>query len=71
MIRRYCDVCDSELTPLNEVSKNTRRLRGENACIMFEVTTGLRGTWNAGDFCKYCVIDIINEQDDRPKTSHD
>ena len=76
MIRRFCDVCDNELTSKNEIAGGTGRLQrlshesapGKAGKVMFEVTTGIaNGTWNSGDFCKYCVIDAINKLDDRPR----
>ena len=75
MIRRFCDVCDNELTDENSISGAKGRLQrlcnesfpGIDTEVMFEVTTGHKGTWNSGDFCKYCVIDAINKLDDRPR----
>ena len=76
MIRYFCDVCDNELTDENKIvggAGRIQRLCHESAPIkeekvMFEVTTGtVGGTWNSGDFCKYCVIDAINKLDDRPR----
>lgn len=72
MIRRFCDVCDKELTSENAVTEEKTRLTSEThpnagGLLMFEVITGQNGTWNSGDFCKYCVIDAINKLDDRPR----
>jgi len=72
MIRRFCDVCDNELTSENAVTGEKGRLTSEvhpkaGGLLMFEVATGHNGTWNGGDFCKYCVIDAINKLDDRPR----
>ena len=70
MIRRFCDVCDNELTSDNAITGEKGRLTSEvhpkaGGFLMFEVHTGHNGSWNAGDFCKYCVIDAINKLDDR------
>ena len=74
MIRRFCDVCDNELTDENSIVGAAGRLQrlsndstpGGAGKLMFEVITGtVGGTWNSGDFCKYCVIDAINKLDDR------
>ena len=71
MIKHFCDVCDNELTEANRISGEHGRLRSKRERpaqrIMVEVHTGLAGTWNAGDFCKYCVIDAIKMLDDRPR----
>lgn len=71
MIKHFCDVCDNELTEENRIKGEKGRLRSERERpgqrIMVEVTAGLSGSWNAGDFCKYCVIDAINMLDDRPR----
>jgi hypothetical protein len=79
MIRIYCDLCLSEITDTNAptgspVSHN--RLGGtqpwngapERGFFIFEVCTGLKDTWNEGHFCKYCIIDAVNELDDRPRS---
>ena len=76
MIRRFCDVCDNELTDENSIIGAPGRVQrlcneslpGINTKVAFEVTTGtVGGAWNSGDFCKYCVIDAINRLDDRPR----
>ena len=70
MIKHFCDVCGNELTDENCVPHDAgrpHRLRYDKSTLMFEITTGLKGTWNSGDFCKYCVIDAINKLDDRPR----
>lgn len=75
MIRRFCDVCNKELTDKNSVFGAPGRPRrlcneslpGVDTEVMFEVTTGYKGAWGRGDFCKYCVIDAINKLDDRPR----
>ena len=76
MIRTFCDICDNELTEHNSVKGGTGRLQRlchtshpiHKSSLMFEITTGIiGGAWNSGDFCKYCVIDAINELDDRTK----
>lgn len=69
-VKHFCDHCGDALGVHNEVPVTAAR-----ACftsepkkgLMFSVTTGLDGTWNAGDFCKYCIIDAICNADDRPR----
>ena len=54
MIKHFCDVCENELTEENRIKGEQGRLRSERERpgqrIMVEVTTGLSGNWNAGDF---------------------
>lgn len=71
MIRRFCDVCENELTKYNAILSNNGRMSttaggGRDQALHIEVTTGLQGIWNTGDFCKYCVIDAVLKLDDRP-----
>ena len=72
MIKRYCDCCGEEITNCNQIDDAHFRLRGEirkNAgpvLLRVEVVTAKDGTWNDGDFCKYCVLDAIAKADDRP-----
>lgn len=72
MIRQYCDCCDAEITDKNKIDDTNFRLTGEikrkgSIMLSVEVITSKDKTWNDGDFCKYCIIDAINEADDRPK----
>lgn len=65
MTKYFCDCCGSEIKDAN------RCLGGQlentpTTGIGFRIITSLDGTWNAGVFCKYCVIAAVNELDDRP-----
>ena len=67
MTKYYCDICGEEIEDYNRI--NGIRLHGEYSSLesklMFDITTGFAGTWNAGIFCKYCIIDAVNTLDDR------
>ncbi len=71
MIHRYCDCCGEEITDTNRIRFDHERLRGEirskrgHVLLRVEVITAMNGTWNAGDFCKYCVLDALYAADDR------
>ena len=72
MIKTYCDSCDSEITDKNKIGGENFRLRGVihrkgKSVMEVEVVTSNGYTWNSGDFCKYCVIDAVNQADDRPR----
>lgn len=73
MIRIFCDVCGDEVTDGNipREGENGKRVacevRGKTGILKVEVMTGINGTWNGGDVCKYCVIDAVNQADDRPR----
>lgn len=74
MIKRFCDCCGDEIVDSNRIdpSYNNRFSAGikkheDGAVLTVEVVTAKDATWNAGDFCKYCIIDAVNEADDRPR----
>ena len=73
MIKRYCDICEVFLDEKNHLyDDNTFKSKmggTNNNEIEVNVQIALNGTWNKGDFCKYCVIDTIKIQDDRPKSA--
>lgn len=69
--KRYCDVCGREITTNVVTDRITRdsSMRKPNGLpqrLQIEVQCGVGAAWNAGDLCKYCVIDFINALDDRP-----
>ena len=71
MIKTYCDCCEELINDSNIINGNHERLTGQivksnRVALKVEVITAEGSTWNSGDFCKYCVIDAINEADDRP-----
>lgn len=75
MIRRFCDSCGDEILPHNscytggDQSRLTALVKsadGKNS-LGVEVIPSKGSCANAGDWCKYCVIDAINDLDHRPK----
>jgi hypothetical protein len=72
----FCDSCNAELTEANRVPRDEDifRLSGRKASLAFQVTAGsAKGpanivTWNAGDFCRYCIIDAVNSLGDRARS---
>jgi hypothetical protein len=74
MIRRYCDLCGREITGRDSVDRNPLgRLKAtiENSetpsptRLSVEVIETKNGVHNAGDFCRYCVLDALSKLDDR------
>lgn len=72
MIKRFCDCCGDEITDRNVINRDLNRVTATvTGCsgrkFTVQVMAALDETWNAGDWCKYCVIDAIKEADDRPR----
>lgn len=78
MNRVFCDICKNEITDENKVNfygdsfRMSATLKGKYSVtgkdeLKVEVKTALNGVSNAGDFCKYCVLDALYKLDDRPK----
>ena len=70
MIRRYCDRCNEEITDRNKIEdlgrvKTFVQSVDKTKRLSVEIITSKNGTYNEGDFCKYCVIDAVNALDDR------
>ena len=80
MTKYFCDKCGTELGSGNScvgghmandrlgttVDFFWKHGLGVTRKLKVEILTSLDGTSNAGDFCKYCVIDAIKQLDDRP-----
>lgn len=75
MLRHYCDRCHAEITEANACSggfPDETRLGGtieataEHPAWNVTVLVATEGDWQSGDFCRYCVIDLVNTLDDRP-----
>lgn len=72
MIRRFCDLCGAEMTERNtpfggSIGRMGTKLKRLDCVMTVEVITGRDSTSNAGDFCKHCILDALQELDDRPK----
>lgn len=75
-VKHFCDSCGNEIVADNQqgkVADDCGRLKTRDAyqsrkLPLVEVLVGAPGGhWNAGDYCKYCVIAAVNEFDDRPR----
>ena len=71
MKKYYCDCCGVELDDSNHAKNNLnsqiKSSVSKEIKLTVEVVCAKNHTWNDGDWCKYCVIDAINELDDRPR----
>lgn len=72
MIRHYCDICEALITEANKTGVEMHyrlgvKLHHNGHQIDFEILHVLDGISNAGDFCKYCILDAFYRLDDRPK----
>ena len=68
MIKRFCDKCGCQITKQNECAGGqVGRLGNTNdkSDFAFEILIRHKGVWNTGDYCKYCVIDLVKTWDDR------
>ena len=73
MVRRFCDMCGTELLKNNSLDDHTlkgklQRNEKPKNTLNINIQTALNGVWNEGDFCKYCVIDTVKNLDNRPKS---
>lgn len=77
-VKYYCDACGVEITGNTDVDKKRgqdRRAPGRLSGTMhrngrqftFEVITGSNGTANDVLLCRYCVLDMVAMEDDRPR----
>ena len=75
MTKYFCDGCEVELNEHNSPGggKNSGRLEatvGKNGrTLKVEVIHSQDGCANAGMYCKHCILDALNELDDRLKAS--
>lgn len=71
MIKYFCDCCGGEIIERDKKGRNplhrlTANLKRGGAELQVEVIETKDGTSNAGEFCKYCVLDALRGLDDRP-----
>ena len=71
MIRYFCDCCGEEIHERDTKDRNplhrlTAKLKRGNSELQVEVLETKDGTSNAGQFCRYCVLDALRALDDRP-----
>lgn len=72
MIKRFCDCCGHEINEANECGGGTVGRLGtvlsrNGVKLTIEVLTAKDGTSNDGDFCKHCVLDALQNLDNRPR----
>lgn len=63
----FCDQCGVELTNRNRANPDGDRMAAEIGHLKATVLVSQNGVANAGDYCKYCVLDALYKLDDRPK----
>jgi hypothetical protein len=78
MTRHYCDRCDAEMTAENSPPEGQVRFAAKlnwqamhagvftYQNLTVELLPKLNGDSQAGEFCKYCLIDVVKTLDDRP-----
>lgn len=76
MIRYFCDCCSEEIAAndikdRNPLHRLTAKLKRGNSELQVEVLETKDNVSNAGDFCRYCVLDALYGLDDRPKQAVD
>ena len=76
MKKYFCDRCGEEITKRNEAKGGTLvdgrlgvSIEYGKHTLAVEVINSLDGCSNAGLFCKYCILDALNQLDDRPKAA--
>ena len=76
MIKYFCDLCGDEIS--QETFPNGGRTggrlettaKGKNGTkLTVEILHSKDDRANAGIFCRYCIIDAINNLDDRPRAA--
>lgn len=72
MIRYFCDCCGKEISERDTNTRNplgrlSAMLKRGNSELAVEVIETKDGTSNAGNFCRYCVLDALAKLDDRPQ----
>lgn len=75
-IKRFCDKCKTEITDNNNCSGGKvsesrlgTSIKTKEGTLSVELLHSWNGTANAGDFCKYCIIDAFISLDDRPRSA--
>ena len=72
MKKLFCDCCGEQITSKNTMDGNyefeKKALIGDLE-LEVRIITGINGDGDAGDFCKYCVVDTLKQLDDRDKPS--
>jgi len=75
MVKRFCDLCKAEITKENTAmsagamspGRMTAQIDRKGVSLKVEILQTLSGCANAGDVCKYCLLDALYALDDRLK----
>lgn len=67
MIKVYCDQCGKEVDLAGYSNNKLGRMSASVGHLDVEVIVSQNGVSNRGDYCKYCILDALYTQDDRPK----
>lgn len=59
MIIYNCDVCAKEISGRENAVSN--RILYTKDLVKIEVTVGYEGTWNKGELCQECVLEVVIE----------
>lgn len=62
MKKAYCDNCEEEITDSNRFNSLTVKVKNVEFTVAMEDAIPINY-----DVCKYCVLDAIKSQDDRPR----
>lgn len=68
MIKQFCDQCGDEILEPNALPMSARgfpRLTTTMGHLGVEVIVSQNGASNAGQYCKYCVLEALYRLDDR------
>jgi len=68
VIKHYCDSCDKEIHKNVVSDRLIGHVQRGGKKIMFEIILGVDDTWNAGDVCKSCALDIVASALGAPKS---
>ena len=74
VIRYFCDCCGEEIAERDTKDRNplhrlTATLTKKDSVLQVEVIESKDGVGNAGNFCRYCVLDALYGLDDRPSAA--
>lgn len=71
MNKVFCDHCNAEITNKNIATPENLCSKIERNNVQVAVRINHNDIAQYGDFCKYCIFDVIYTLDDRPKIAND
>lgn len=54
MVKYFCDICGAEMSRQDQGRIKVRRGR-----VSVEIMTALDNTWNNGQICHSCIVDVV------------